>query len=215
MEDDDPTMGGNMLNTAAMESHYKIELRRFEEVIEEELATPSVAALLGAELETARRHRDVIKQAIINAMKTARSCVLRYEYIYDEIYNLIDDEEEAWRIENGAYDVLSRGAVKIDEINVYKIYTDPDESIYDVFVVVPFGEELNREQIKILEEIASLFDTKFYDVYAKEGYFYDATPIATHERAEVYTVLHNLVCMWTDCRRVLRQLLEDENGEEP
>jgi hypothetical protein len=164
------------------------------------------------EAEVVLKYIDVVKQAIINAVKKARSCVLRYEYIHDEIYNLIEDEDEAWRVENAVYSVLSY--VKIGDIAVYKIYVDPDESTFDMLAVV-IGEELSQEQLRILEEVASLIDTKFYDKYdEREGAFYDATPINAWERTEVYTVLHNLVNIWTNCRSVIEELEEDE-GEKP
>jgi len=148
------------------------------------------------EAEIVLKYKDVVKQALLNAMKRARSCVLRYEYIYKEIYALIEDEDETWRVENAIYAILD--GLKIDDIVAYKIYVDEDESIYDVFVVV--FNELSNERIKMLEEIATLFATRFYyKFHNKEKVFYDATPIGAHERDEVYVTLHNLVCMWTYC----------------
>jgi len=174
----------------------------------EELVTGKT--LLREEAEIVLKYKDVVKQALRNAVKNARSCVLRYEYIYDEIHSLIEDEDEAWGVENAAYAVLND--VKIDDVVVYKIYVHEDSSENDVLVVL-FGEELSSRQIKILEEVASLFDTKFYDVFDKEdGQFYDATPIGAYERNEVYTVLHNLVMKWTSCFDVIEEL---EKEEEP
>jgi hypothetical protein len=160
------------------------------------------------ELELLLKYKDVVKQALLNAIKKARSYVLRYEYIYDEIYSLIDDEDVAWSVENAFYALCD--GVKIDDVVVYKIYVDEDESINDV-VVVLVGDELTAQQLKMLEEIAELFAAKKYDKFGdEEGRFYDATPIGAHERVEVYTVLHNLVCMWTNCRNVVKELEEDE-----
>ncbi len=178
-----------------------------EEVVEKE---KSKCSWCRKELELLLKYRDVVKQALINAVKNVRSCVLRYDYIYDEIYALIEDEDVAWMVENGFYMSLVNGVVKIDDITVYKIYVDEDESGNDVIVVL-VGDELTTQQIEMLKEIAELFATKKYDRFDdKEERFYDATPISAYERTEVYTTLHNLVCMWTNCRAVLEELLEEE-----
>lgn len=162
------------------------------------------------EAEIVLKYKDVVKRALINAVKRVRSYVLRYEYVYDEIYDLIKDEDEAWTVENAVYGVIRRDGVKIDDITVYKIYVDENESIDDVIVVLP-GGELPERKLRMLEQITDLFATARYDRFDRdESRFYDATPIGKHERDEVYTVLHNLVCMWTDCEE-----LEEEDEEEP
>jgi hypothetical protein len=174
----------------------------------EELATSS--ATFRGEAEIVLKYKDVVKQTLRNAVRRTRSCVLRYEHIYEEIHNIIEDEDEAWEVENAAYAVLND--VKIDDIVVYKIYVNEDSSENDVLVVL-FGEELTEREVEILKKVASLFDTKFYDVFDEEdGQFYDATPLSAHERNEVYTVLHNLVMKWTSCFDVIEEL---EKEEEP
>jgi len=171
-------------------------------------------ALLREDAEIVLKYKDVVKQALINAVKRARSCVLRYEYVYDEIHNIIEDEDEAREVESAAWATLRD--VKIDDIVVYKIYTDEDTSENDV-VVVLFDEKLTHRQLKILEEVASLYAVGEYeyDVYDREdGRFYDAVT-SRYKRDEVYTVLHNLVQMWTNCRSVIEELEEeDEEGGE-
>jgi len=183
---------------------------RLEEVAEKEGVGCSWCR---EEFELLLRHKDVVKQALLNAVKKARSCVLRYEYIYDEIYSLIDDEDVAWNVEDAFYLSLVGDGVKIDDVTVYKIYVDEDESTNDI-VAVLVGEQLTAQQFEMLKEIAELFATRRYDKFDdKEGRFYDATPISAYERNEVYTVMHNLVCMWTNCRDVIKELEEDEDVE--
>jgi hypothetical protein len=162
------------------------------------------------ELELLLKYKDVVKQAVLNAIRKTRSCVLRYEYIYDEIYSLIDDEDVARSVENAFYTVLTSGGLRIDDVVVYKIYVDEDESTNDI-VVALVGESLTEKQIEMLREIAELFATKKYDRFDEEEEFYDATPISAYERTEVYTTLHNLVCMWTNCRDVIEELGREED----
>jgi hypothetical protein len=179
-----------------------------EEVVEKEKARYSWR---GEELELLLKYKDVVKQALLNAIRKTRSCVLRYEYIYDEIYALIEDEDVAWNVENALYGVIY--GVRIDDIVTYKIYVDEDDSHNDVIVVL-VGDELSERQVEMLKRIADLFATERYDVFSKEeGQFYDATPIAPYERYEVYTVLHNLVCAWTNCREVIEELEKEEDAE--
>ena len=165
----------------------------------------------GEDAKVVLKYKDVVKQALVNAVKKVRSCVLRYEYVYDEIYALIEDEDEAWRVENAFYGTLAPGNVKIDNIAVYKVYVDEDTSENDI-VVVLVGEYLTSWQIEVLKEIVELFATRKYDQFDdKDGRFYDATPIGAYERYEVYTVMHNLVCMWTNCRAVIEELEREED----
>ena len=157
------------------------------------------------------RYKDVVKQALLNAVRKARSCVLRYEYIYDEIYSLIDDEDVAWHVENAFSMSLIGNGVRIDDVVVYRVYVDEDTSENDI-VVVLVSDRLMSRQVEILKEIAELFATKKYDRFDdREKRFYDATPISAYERNEVYTVMHNLVCMWTNCHTIA----QEEDEEEP
>jgi hypothetical protein len=182
-----------------------INVPTLEEVVEKE---KSKYPWYGEELELLLQYKDTIKQALLNAIRRARSCVLRYEYIYDEIYALIEDEDVAWSVENALYGVI--GPVKIDDITVYKIYVDENESTNDV-VVALIGDELTEQQLEMLKEIAELLATRRYDRFGEEeGRFYDATPIGAHERNEVYVTMHNLVCMWTNCRDIIEELEREE-----
>ncbi len=196
---------------AAMLSVAMSVVPTLEEVVEKERAR---CPWCSEEFEFLLKYRDVVKRALLEAVKSARSCVLRYEYIYDAVYSLIEDEDEAWYVENALYSVITFDGVKIDDIVVYKIYLDNDTSENDV-VVVLIDDELTDAQIKMLNEIAELFATSRYDRFVEEEQkFYDATPVGAYERTEVYTVLHNLVCRWTNCRNVIQELEEEEGEEE-
>jgi hypothetical protein len=176
-----------------------------EEVVEKEKTKCSWCR---EELELLLKYKDVVKRALLNAIKKTRSCVLYYEYIYDEIYSLIDDEDVAWSVENSLYGVIY--GVRVDDVVTYKIYVDEDESINDI-VVVLVGDELTEQQVKMLKDIAELLAAKQYDRFSEEErQFYDATPLGVYERIEVYTVLHNLVCTWTNCRDVIEELEEED-----
>jgi hypothetical protein len=180
-----------------------------EEVVEKEKTKCSWCR---EELELLLKYKNIVKQALLNAVRNIRSCVLYYEYVYDEIHSLIDDKDVAWSVENAFYLALVNDGVKIDNIVVYLVYVDEDESTNDV-VVVLVDDELTERQIKTLEEIAELFARKRYDKFdEEEGRFYDATPVGAHERTEVYVTMHNLVCMWTNCRDII-EVLEVEGSE--
>jgi hypothetical protein len=177
-----------------------------EEVVEKEKTR---YPWYGKELELLLQYKDTIKQALLNAIRRARSCVLRYEYIYDEIHSLIDDEDVASDVEDALYGVIYR--VRIDDIVTYKIYVDEDDSNNDIIVVL-VNDELTEQQVEMLKVIAELLATKRYDRFSEEERrFYDATPISPYERVEVYTVLHNLVCAWTNCRDVVEELGKEED----
>jgi hypothetical protein len=110
---------------------------------------------------------------------------------------LFEDEETFRQVEGALWSLVD--GLKLGDITLYKIYSDPEESFHDV-VVVALGRELSREQLRILEEVATLFGTDFYDRYSEgEEQFFDSMPIYETHRTEVYTVLHNLVKMWTGC----------------
>jgi hypothetical protein len=178
-----------------------------EDVVKKEM---SKCSWCREELELLLKYKDVVKRAVLNAIMKTRSCVLRYEYIYDEIYSLID-EDVAWSVENAFYTVLASDALRIDDVVVYKIYVDEDESTNDI-VIALIGELLTEKQIEMLREIAELLATKKYDRFGEEEEeFYDATPLGAYERVEVYTTLHNLVCSWTNCRNVIEELEREED----
>jgi len=71
---------------------------------------------------------------------------------------------------------------------------------------VVFDKELTKRQVEGLREVALLFDTKLYDRFNdEEQKFYNASPISRRKRVEVYTVMHNLVNAWTNCRDVIKK----------
>ena len=174
----------------------------------EELAA---SGWLKEDVETVLRYKDVIKQALRSAVAKARSCVLRYERIADEIYVLMSNDDEAWRTDISFYSILILAHVKIDDVVVHKIYADGNEGADDVLAVLFGGKQLTKRQIELLKEVAQLLSAKFYDKFDdKEEKFYDATPISRHKRNEVYTVVHNLVNTWTNCRGVIRDEEEEQ-----
>jgi len=149
------------------------------------------------ELELIEKYQSEIRGAVINAVRLTRSCVLFYRDIYYELEKVLGDEDTFRKVEGALWAMLD--GLKLGDVTLYKIYVDPDDSNNDV-VVVTSGKELTKEQLRVLEEVATLFGTDFYDRYSEaEGAFYDATPLFHQHREEVYVVLHNLVRLWTGC----------------
>jgi len=147
--------------------------------------------------ELVKKYQTEITQAVINTVKLTRSCVLYYRDIYYELEKMFEDEDVFREVEGALWSVID--GIKLGDITIRKIYADPDESHHDV-VVVMFGRELTEEQIRILREVALLYDTDFYDRYGEaDGEFYDAMPLYFYDRTEIYVVLHNLLRMWTGC----------------
>jgi hypothetical protein len=143
------------------------------------------------------KYQDKIREAVISAVKSVKSCVLFYRDVYYKLEELFEDEETFRQVEGALWSLVD--GLKLGDIMLYKIYSDPEESFHDV-VVVAFNRELTKDQLRILEEVATLFGTDFYDRYSEgEEQFFDSMPIYETHRTEVYTVLHNLVKMWTGC----------------
>jgi len=149
------------------------------------------------ELELIEKYQNEIREAVVNAVKATRSCVLFYRDIYHELEKVFDDEDTFRKVGNALLAVLD--GLRLGDVTLYKIYSDPDESFHEVVVVV-FNRELTEEQLRVLREVATLLSTDFYDRYGEaDGQFYDATPLYFYDRTEVYTTLHNLVRLWTGC----------------
>jgi hypothetical protein len=143
------------------------------------------------------KYQKEIREAVLNAVKSVKSCVLFYRDIYNALSEVIKDEETFSEVEGALW--LGLHGLKLGDVVLYKIYVDPDDSSNEV-VVVGLGWELSEKQLEVLEEVASLFGTEFYDRYDQGGeQFYDAMPLFHSHRTEVYTVLHNLVKLWTGC----------------
>jgi len=150
-----------------------------------------------AELQIIEKYQDKIRETVVNAVRLTRSCVLFYRDIYYELEKVLGDEDTFRKVEGALWAMLD--GLKLGDVTLYKIYVDPEESFHEV-VVVTFGRELTKEQLRVLEEVATLFGTDFYDRYSEaEGAFYDAMPLFHSHREEVYVVLHNLVRLWTGC----------------
>jgi len=149
------------------------------------------------ELQTIEKYKDRIREAIIGAVKSVGGCVLFYRDVYYELKEVFDDEETFEKVEGALWSAID--GLKLSEITLYKIYSDPEESFHDV-VVATFGRELTDKQLYVLREVASLFGVDFYDRYNEgEGQFFESMPIYDEHRWEVYVTLHNLVKMWTGC----------------
>jgi hypothetical protein len=158
------------------------------------------------ELEIIQQYRDEVRGAVLNAVRAVRSCVVFYSDIYFALGETIKDEDTFRQVEDALWTTID--GLKLGDITLYKIYSDPEDSFRDV-VVVAFRRKLSEEQLKILREVASLFGTDFYDRYNEgEEQFFDSMPIYETRRTEVYTVLHNLVRMWTGCGA---DLLDEES----
>jgi len=116
--------------------------------------------------------------AIIKAIAESDSFIMPYGTIMDVLDEMIEDVDEYSKVENELYDALNEGRLKY----VYDIYQF-DDSSSDLIVVSP--KELNKEQLQILHEIAS--------VYAYNDKTYDA----------VVMVINNLIEQWaSDCLEV-------------
>jgi len=158
--------------------------------------------------EIVEKYKQEIREAVIRAVRSTKSCVLFYRDIYDELEKLFDDREVFRQVENALWESLD--GLRLGDFTIHKIYVDADESFNEV-VVVDFGNRLNDRQLDILREVASLFNTEFYDRYSEAEYmFYDATPLFNRDRYEIYTTLHNLARMWLGCD----WLFDDEGDEE-
>ena len=120
--------------------------------------------------------------AIIKAVAESDSFIIPYGAIMDVLDEMIEDADEYSKVENELYDALYEGRLKY----IYDIYSFDDSSA-DLIVVSP--EELSKEQLQILHEIASVY------AYGDPPYhkLYDA----------VVTVINNLIEKWTsDCLEV-------------
>lgn len=157
-------------------------------------------------LDIVNKYQSEIRQAIVNAVRITRSCVLFYSDVSLELERLIDDRDVFKQVDMALREVID--GFKLDDVVVHRIYRDPDSSSNDV-VVVDFGNKLTNRQLDILREVAELFNTDFYDRFSEADYtFYDATPLFNHDRYEIYTTLHNLVRKWTGC------YVEDDDNDE-
>jgi hypothetical protein len=164
---------------------------------------------MGAQSQT-QQTQQIDKRAIlavIKAVEEINSFVIPYGVIMDELSEMIENDDEYYKVEDGLYDALYVGKLKY----VYNIYQFDDSSA-DLIVVSPI--ELSKEQLQILHEVAS--------VYAYEDKAYDA----------VKTVINNLIEKWaSNCLEVKKpatavfvlakeyglniKVIEDETKREP
>jgi hypothetical protein len=150
-----------------------------------------------AELQLIEKYQNEIRGAVLNAVRTVRSCVVFYSDIYFALGEVIKDEETFRQVEDALWSVID--GLRLGDMTLYKIYSDAEDSFRDV-VAVAFRRKLDEEQLKILREVASLFGADYYDRYNEgEEQFFDSMPIHGEHRTEVYVVLHNLMRMWTGC----------------
>jgi hypothetical protein len=141
---------------------------------------PNGAGAAGAGLATEQAPVDIDKReiiAIINAVAKRRSFVVWYGDIYDELRELIEDDDEFHEVENKLYDDIVERRIK----NMYRFWGACDDSECDIVIVSPI--ELTEEQLNILRELSNLYSFKGYD--GDED-----------EREELSTTIHNLIKMW-------------------
>jgi len=115
--------------------------------------------------------------AIIRAVYDTRSFVVWYGNIYESLRYMINDDDEFHKIENKLYEDIVEGRIK----NVYRFQGPCGDSDCDIVIVSPV--ELDKEKLKIIEELAQLYRFRGYD--GNES-----------EREELSISLHNLVKMW-------------------
>ena len=161
---------------------------------------------MGAQNQTQQIDKRAIL-AVIKAVAKTNSFVMPYAVVMDELSEMIEDDDEYYKVEDELYDALYMGKLKY----VYDIYRFDDSSA-DLIVVSPI--ELSKEQLQILHEVAS--------VYAYEDEAYDA----------VVTVINNLIEKWaSNCLEVKKpatavfvlakeyglnvKVIEDETKREP
>ena len=115
--------------------------------------------------------------AIIRAISKKESFVVWYGDIYDELRDIIEDDDEFHEVENALYDAIVGGKIR----GVYRFWGPCDDSECDIVIVSPV--ELSEEQHKILNELTQLYSFKGYDGDEEE-------------RRELTLTLHNLIKMW-------------------
>ena len=115
--------------------------------------------------------------AIIRAVYDTRSFVVWYGNIYESLRYMINDDDEFHKIENKLYENIAEMRIR----NVYRFQGPCGDSDCDIIIVSPI--ELDKEKLKIVEELAQLYSFKGYD--GNES-----------EREELTVTLHNLVKMW-------------------
>jgi len=115
--------------------------------------------------------------AIARAVLKNKSYVLWYGDIYDELRDMIENDDEFHEVENKLYEDVVNGRIK----NVYRFWGTCDSSECDIIIISPF--ELDERRLKIIEELAELYSFKGYD--GDED-----------EREELTQTLHNLIKKW-------------------
>jgi len=139
--------------------------------------------------------------ALIHAMASRNSFIIEYRDVYDAAVSLCSlgvvddalcgDEEE---LDDALFETLHVD----EEITKYawKIYTHPDDSYNDLFVILPKAE---RSETKVVEEIAKLLDFKLYHVADNRGkmvVYDDPYRADVKKRLEtIHTVIDNIVRM--------------------
>jgi hypothetical protein len=115
--------------------------------------------------------------AIARAIEKKRSFVVWYGDVFNELRDLIEDDDEFHEVEDKLYDAIVERRIK----NVYRFWGTCDDSECDIVIVSPV--ELNEGQLKTLRELSLLYSFKGYD--GDED-----------EREELTLTIHNLIKMW-------------------
>jgi hypothetical protein len=115
---------------------------------------------MGAQSQT-QQAQQIDKRAIlavILALKDKDSFVLKYGDIEDALEELVEDEDEYYKVKYDFYDLLYDQRIKgVRNLKyIYYIYEDENDSGEDLIAVSPI--ELETEQLNSLREVAELLD---------------------------------------------------------
>ena len=96
--------------------------------------------------------------AVILALKEKNSFVLKYGDIEDALKELVEDENEYYKVKYNFYDLLYDQWIKsLRNLKyIYYIYEDENESSEDLIAVSPI--ELETEQLNTLREVVELLN---------------------------------------------------------
>jgi len=116
--------------------------------------------------------------AIARALAKRKSFAVWYGDIYDELRNIIEDDDEFHEVENKLYEDIVDGKIR----NMYRFWGTCDASECDIIIVTPVG--LDESQLKIVKELTGLYRFKGYDGDEEE-------------REELTLTIHNLIKAWS------------------
>jgi hypothetical protein len=127
-----------------------------------------------------------ILEAIIRAVYRYDSFVLRYDWIADELRDIVSNGDEYVALENKMYKLIASGGLK----NVRMIFGPTDSTDRNVVAVAPCT--LTEEQWDVLVDLADLYDYAGYE----DPTAYRYRLVAKTDRPSLDIVLHNLIRAW-------------------